>query len=277
MLLSREVRVADREGASGRWSLDHLFVDQDAIPTLVEVKRSSDTRIRREVVGQLLEYAANGSRHWPVEQLRALFEAACQSRGDDPDSALRGVLGEEADIEAWWAQVGTNLRLGRLRLVFVADVISRELRRIIEFLNEQMTQTEVIGVEIRQYVDASGEHQTIVPRLIGQTEAARDIKTRSSSSPIRRYDAAMANLIDAGLIPPEGVLTSHLSGGGHEARYTREIVEHQGTIYNSPSMAARAAIGHNVNGWDFWHVPFEGNAVKLAVVRDRYLAERDAR
>lgn len=187
ILLSREVGIADQVGAAGRWSLDHLFVDQDAVPTLVEVKRSSDTRIRREVVGQLLEYAANGTRYWPVEQLRALFETSCATRNIDPDHALREALGDEADTDAWWAQVETNLRLGRLRLVFVADVISRELRRIIEFLNEQMTQTEVIGVEIRQYVDASGEHQTLVPRLIGQTESARDIK-HSQAGPRRRWD-----------------------------------------------------------------------------------------
>lgn len=123
-----------------------------------------------------MEYAANGTRYWPVDQLRALHEAGCVARDADPGAQLRGVLGEDADVDAWWDQVETNLRLGRLRLVFVADVISRELRRIIEFLNEQMTQTEVIGVEIRQYVDASGQHQTLVPRLIGQTEAARDVK-----------------------------------------------------------------------------------------------------
>src|SRR3954451_13322596 len=93
------------EGAAGRWSLDHLFVDQDAVPTLVEVKRSSDTRIRREVVGQLLEYAANGTRYWPVEQLRALFETSCATRGIDPDEALRDALGDEADMDGWWAQV----------------------------------------------------------------------------------------------------------------------------------------------------------------------------
>ena len=51
LLVSREVSVLDREEGAGRWSLDHLFLDQDGIPTLVEVKRSSDSRIRREVVG----------------------------------------------------------------------------------------------------------------------------------------------------------------------------------------------------------------------------------
>jgi hypothetical protein len=42
------------------WSLDHLVVDQDAVPTFVEVKRASDTPARREVVAQMLDYAANG-------------------------------------------------------------------------------------------------------------------------------------------------------------------------------------------------------------------------
>ena len=55
LLVRREAPVADHEGGGGRWSIDHMFLDQDAIPTLVEVKRSSDTRIRREVIGQMLD------------------------------------------------------------------------------------------------------------------------------------------------------------------------------------------------------------------------------
>src|SRR4051812_20913823 len=70
VLIEREVLIADSPDAAGRWSLDHLFVDQDGVPTLVEVKRSSDTRIRREVVGQMLDYAANSIVYWPVGELR---------------------------------------------------------------------------------------------------------------------------------------------------------------------------------------------------------------
>ena len=84
LLVSREVGVPGQEDSAGRWSLDHLFLDQDGIPTLVEVKRSSDTRVRREVIGQMLDYAANAVLYWPVKNIRAKFEAACQSRGDDP-------------------------------------------------------------------------------------------------------------------------------------------------------------------------------------------------
>lgn len=60
LLISRVMEVPFEEGGSDRWSADHLFLDQDAIPTIVEVKRSSDTRARREVVAQTLDYAANG-------------------------------------------------------------------------------------------------------------------------------------------------------------------------------------------------------------------------
>ncbi len=59
LLVTREAMVPDKEDGSGRWSLDHLFLDQDGIPTLVEMKRASDTRARREVVAQMLDYAAN--------------------------------------------------------------------------------------------------------------------------------------------------------------------------------------------------------------------------
>lgn len=62
LLVKREHSVHDSQVSNARWSVDHLFVDQDAVPTLVEVKRSTDTRIRREVVGQMLDYAANGER-----------------------------------------------------------------------------------------------------------------------------------------------------------------------------------------------------------------------
>jgi hypothetical protein len=54
LLVSREVGVPLQEEGAGQMSLDHLFLDQGAVPTLVEVKRGSDTRIRREVVGQML-------------------------------------------------------------------------------------------------------------------------------------------------------------------------------------------------------------------------------
>src|SRR5213595_598802 len=102
LLIGREASLPDDEDAAGRWSVDHLFLDQDAVPTLVEVKRSSDTRIRREVVGQVLDYAANAVVYWPIDRLRGMFEAACQSKGLEPQIVLDSLLGPDSDPDAFW-------------------------------------------------------------------------------------------------------------------------------------------------------------------------------
>jgi hypothetical protein len=175
LLLSREMAVPDQMDGAGRWSLDHLLVDQDAVPTLVEVKRSSDSRIRREVVGQMLDYAANAVTYLPIESLRAAFLARCSNEGLDPDQELTQLVGSEADLNDFWQQVKTNLQAGRLRLVFVADEVPPQLRRIVEFLNQQMDPAEVLAVEIRQYV--GGSFRTLVPRVFGQTEQAQQKKS----------------------------------------------------------------------------------------------------
>ena len=66
--------------------------------------------------------------------------------------------------------------------MFVSDVLPPELRRVIEFLNERMSPTEVIGVEIKQYVGDDNHLRTLVPRIVGQTEQARAQKIGGSRS-----------------------------------------------------------------------------------------------
>ena len=190
IFISREMGVPSQEGGNAQWFLDHLFIDQDSIPTFIEVKRSTDTRIRREVVAQMLDYAANASAYWPTEQLRSTYEEYCNQNGTIPLAEL------EIDIEqtdSFWEKVHTNLRLGKLRLLFVADEIPDSLQRIIEFLNNQMTDTEVLGLEIKQYV--SGQNQrTLVPKIIGQTSTSMQVKKSNDISwTEERYLARVTN------------------------------------------------------------------------------------
>ncbi|RKQ90861.1 hypothetical protein C8N24_0676 [Solirubrobacter pauli] len=192
LLVQRELGIAGEEHGADRWSIDQLFLDEEGVPTLVEVKRSSDTRLRREVVGQLLDYAANASAFWGVDKLRAAFEGRAGAAADDQ---LATLLGEDVDPDRFWTSVGVNLHAGRLRLIFVADVIPPELRRIVEFLNEQMDRTEVLALEVRQYVERGGDRLTLVPRLIGATEAARQAKGATPSRPKRRWGEA--DVLDA--------------------------------------------------------------------------------
>ena len=185
LLVAREASLPSEEDGGGRWSVDHLFLDQDAVPTLVEVKRSSDTRIRREVVGQMLDYAANAVVYWPVERLRATFEASCETAGREPEEVVLELVDDGETVDGFWDRVSTNLRAGKVRLVFVADELPPELQRVIEFLNVQMSPAEVIGVEVRQYVGQG--LKTLVPRVLGRTAEAQQRKGRATSSPRREW------------------------------------------------------------------------------------------
>ncbi len=188
LLITREMAVQGEEEGAARWSLDHLFLDQEAIPTLVEVKKGSNTDIRRKVIGQMLDYAANAVAYWPVEEIRAKFESRCEKNDEDPEEVLTSFLGEDNDIDEFWQRVKTNLQAGRIRMVFLADSIPAELRRIVEFLNEQMDPAEVLAIEVKQFV---GEGmKTLVPRVVGQTETARQKKS-SGTKVGKQWDEAL--------------------------------------------------------------------------------------
>ena len=58
-------------------------------------------------------------------------------------------LDPDEDAETYWGRAAANLKAGRIRMVFVAGQIPRELRRVVEFLNEQMA-AEVIAIEAKQ-------------------------------------------------------------------------------------------------------------------------------
>jgi len=178
LFISREMGVpAEQEGGS-QWYLDHLFIDQDAIPTFIEVKRSTDTRIRREVVAQMLDYAANAIQYWPIDVIRDKYD---QNINDTNSLSEIGITLENE--EAFWQSVSVNLRAGKIRLLFVADIIPTPLQKIIEYLNSQMVDTEVLGLEIKKFSSEKGI-DTLVPNLIGRTTSAVNTKRTG----VRKWD-----------------------------------------------------------------------------------------
>ena len=171
ILITREKGIAPAPGEAARWSVDHLIIDQDAVPTLAEVKRSSNPEIRRTIVGQLLEYAAHASETWTAQELRDTFERQTEARGREPGDELSTLLQSdgEPDVDGFWEDVSTNLAAKRLRLLFVADRIPDPLAQVVSFLNAQMSGIEVLAVEIKRFHGKSA--QTLVPRVIGRTPA----------------------------------------------------------------------------------------------------------
>lgn len=173
LLIRREMPVEDPATGSTRWSIDFFFVDQDGIPTFVECKRFNDTRSRREIVGQMLEYAANGHFYWDKENLR--MHASGDNR--DLEEAIRSLRPEDpASEDEFLEMIELNLREGQVRLIFFLEEAPWELRSIADFLNRQMERSEVLIVEAKQY-ELDGR-RIIQPSLFGYTEEARRVKRR---------------------------------------------------------------------------------------------------
>ena len=174
ILIKREMPVPDPNTGDDRWSIDLLVGDQDAVPTFVECKRFGDTRARREVIGQMLEYVANGHHYWIKEQLRDFAEESAKACGCDLEESLRSVIPDLESVDAYFERLQENLREAQVRLVFYLEESPMELRSLVDFLNKQMERSEVLLVEARQY-EMNGT-RIVVPTLFGYTEEARRAK-----------------------------------------------------------------------------------------------------
>jgi hypothetical protein len=170
LLVRREPSLRDEEGSL---YADHLYLDQDGIPTLVEVKRAADTRTRREVVAQMLDYATRVIS-LDVRDVQQQFAEWHPNAESDLADFVQG------DVDSFWEKVSTNLSAKKIRMLFVADEIPARLRQIIEFLNEQMRPAQVLGIEIRRYETEARE--AFVPAVIGRTATAVSRKAASAGT-----------------------------------------------------------------------------------------------
>lgn len=186
LLVKREMPVVNPSSGENLWSIDFLLVDQDAVPTLVECKRHDDTRSRREVVGQMLEYAASGRHYWTASDFRS---QAQNTAGDEAklSQKLKELTGSETVPESFFAVMERNLQRSKMRLIFFLEASPLELRSIVEFLNGQLKDMEVLIVEARQY--QHGDARIVVPWVFGFTEEARVAKGASKAETERSSPA----------------------------------------------------------------------------------------
>lgn len=199
-LLRREQPVRDAPDGPALFSIDHLFVDQDGLPVLVEVKRSTDTRIRREVVGQMLDYASR-MRAWSASELRASTALL-----DVPDDL--------------WAALDSNLKAERMRLIFAADSIPDSLASMIDFLDRSMDAIEVCGVEIKRYVSEDGA-ELISSTIVGGNSPVKQAARYSTIWDADSMAEQLSQRGSAAIVPVVTALASFASSAGLQISYGR--------------------------------------------------------
>ena len=151
--------------------VDVVLADERGRLVVIECKLWRNPQARREVVGQILDYARELSRY-SYEDLQRQISVATKRRGNVLYELARAA-GSELDEASFVDRVSRDLAAGRFLLLVVGDGITEGTRRIGEYLRGQPGLAFEFGlIEMAEYryADAGGGERMIVqPRIIAQT------------------------------------------------------------------------------------------------------------
>lgn len=163
---------------------DLLYIDRNALLTVVETKLRKNPEARREVVGQILEYAAQMAT-WSsadVERQAERFFASSvcpdQYRGCTLERALQLFVESsegppELSYEYFVGQVQANIEGGRFRLIIAIDEPPEPLLRTVEFVNRFGQRFDMYLIQLKRFRDLARDQNIFVPALFGKVADRR--------------------------------------------------------------------------------------------------------
>jgi hypothetical protein len=173
--------------------IDVVAVDQDGVITLCECKLDRNAGSRREVLGQVLEYAGSlkGMRFGDFRRLMS------DRLEVDLIDAMRERATGSFDPGNWEETVVRSLDRGHFRLVVAVDQLTDVLKQTVLYLNERAAFSLLVA-EMRR-VRHNGV-EMLVPSVFGEEAAQRKLPQRSTSPTVRDADTVV---VAATLAHPE--------------------------------------------------------------------------
>ncbi len=151
--------------------IDVLLADERGRLIVVECKLWSNPQARREVVGQILDYARELAR-WDYEDLQRQISSSKKRKGNVLYE-MACEAGCELDEASFVDGVTRDLAAGRFLLLVAGDGVTEGAQRIGEYLRDQPGLAFGFGlVEVAEYRmrDETGRERTIMqPRLLART------------------------------------------------------------------------------------------------------------
>lgn len=147
--------------------IDNFLVTSTGLPVLVECKLWRNPQARREVVGQILDYAKELARWSSADVQRAV----AQVLGGGPDALIETVRGhtDVPDEAAFHDELSRNLRRGRCLLLIVGDGIREGAEAIFDYLGDHAALHFSLGlVELPVFALPEGD-RLIIPRILART------------------------------------------------------------------------------------------------------------
>lgn len=147
--------------------IDNLLVTPTGLPVIVECKLWRNPEGRREIVGQILDYAKELSR-WSSSDLQREVNRRLDRTGNSILELVRAVDPTVEEIEFNDA-LTRNLRRGRFLLLLVGDGIREGVEAISEYLQRHAGLHFSMGlVELPFYILPNGD-RIVAPRILART------------------------------------------------------------------------------------------------------------
>lgn len=221
--IGRIIPVAIEVSLTGAGLIDVLLVSEYGRLIVVECKLWRNPQARREVVGQVLDYARELARYG-YEDLQRVISSRLGRRGNvlyELADAAGTPLGEADFVD----RVTRDLAAGRFLLIIAGDGITEGTRRIGDYLGAQAGLAFDLGlVEIAEYrFDdplTGTERQIFQPRLLARTETIERHVIRSEVSGVT-ISLVEDDHVPASRARPE-VAASHASWRAFVARFNEE-------------------------------------------------------
>ena len=149
-------------------ALDALYINQLGRLTLAEFKLWRNPQARREVIGQILDYAKDLAS-WRYEDLQRQVSQALRKKGNVLYDRVRKCH-PELDEAAFCDNVSRHLRRGEFLLLIVGDGIREDARNIVDFVQRHSgLHFNLALVEAALCRDGPGR-LLVQPRILAKTE-----------------------------------------------------------------------------------------------------------
>jgi hypothetical protein len=164
-----------REMVTSAGKVDVVYVTPTGRAVIVEAKLWRNPEARREVIGQVLDYAKELSR-WNYEGFDAAVRQARRAEDEGRPKGLLEILGIAADSQeaaGFFDAVTQSLRRGDLLLLIVGDGIREGVGAIAEFLEGHGSLHFTFGLVEMAIFQLPDGGQLVQPRVLVQSTIVR--------------------------------------------------------------------------------------------------------
>ena len=162
--------VIGREVSTDAGSIDVLCIDGDGVLTVIETKLARNSQIRREVVGQVLEYVAQVSNWWApkvIEEANKYFSKKNINKNLIEYLIESSDQTQEKGYQYFFEKINSNLRNGKIKIVIASDSIPETLRDTVSFIN-RYSSFDIFVMQVKSYV--KDEMRIYAPTIYGLTQ-----------------------------------------------------------------------------------------------------------